>query len=779
VGIYGAVRDITERKQAEEALRASEERFRRLFENSLVGIYRTTPEGRVEMANPALVAMLGYRSFEELARVNLEAEGFHPEYPRARFKALLERDGRVRGLESAWTRADGTTLFVLESAVAVRDATGRIVAYEGVVEDITERRRAEQALAEQVRDWQATFDAAADAIILLDPQQRIKRANRTAKQWFGQPPAAMQGQPCHQAVHGLREPPPFCPFGAVREHGNRQVVVFPHGEHWLELTVDPVWGPDGAFAGAVHYFRDITERRAAEQALREARQFARAVLDALPSHLCVLDEQGKILFTNAAWDRFAADNFGLAGRVGAGVNYLAVCEQAAREGAEGAREMADAIRALLAGAREGFVLEYPCHSPDRERWFAARASRFVLDGPPRVVLTHTDITERRRLEAQLLQAQKMEAIGRLAGGVAHDFNNILAVLLLQTELLLQPPDLPARVREGLDQMRAATERAANLTRQLLLFSRKQVLQPRDLDLNQVVSGMAKMIRRVIGEDIHFELQPAAEPLPLRADPGMIEQVLLNLAVNARDAMPRGGRLVVQTGACEVDAETARRHPEARPGWHVWLRVEDTGCGIPPEVLPHIFEPFFTTKPAGKGTGLGLATVYSVTRQHQGWIEVETEVGRGTAFQVFLPGAPQPAAAPPEPASGKAAPGGNETILLVEDDPVLREATRAVLESRGYTVLVAEDGMQALQLWAAHAPRVALLLTDLVMPGGVTGQELARVLLHERPNLKVVYTSGYSAEWSGTEPHLGPNERFLPKPCPAEQLLVTLRRCLDG
>ncbi len=640
-----AIEDITERKRAEEALRASEERLRRLFENSPVGIYRTTPEGRVEMANPAMVALLGYRSFAELAQVNLEAAGFHPEYPRALFKALMERDGRVRELEGAWTRAEGSTVYVRESAVAIRDTTGRIVAYEGVVEDITERKRVEQALAEQARDWQTTFDASADAIILLDAQQRVKRANKTAERWFGQLGSALPGRACFEAVHGASAPPPFCPFNRVREGGTRETVEFQHGDRWLELTVDPIQGPDGEFAGTVHYFRDITERR--------------------------------------------------------------------------------------------------------------------------------------RLEAELLQAQKMEAIGRLAGGVAHDFNNILAVLLMQAELLLQPPDLPARVREGLEQMRTATERAANLTRQLLLFSRKQMMQPRDLDLNQVVNGMARMLRRVIGEDLIFELQTASEPLPLRADPGMIEQVLLNLVVNARDAMPRGGRLRVRTGSSELDGATAAAlHPEARPGRLVWLRVEDTGCGIPPEIMPHIFEPFFTTKEAGKGTGLGLATVYSVVRQHQGWVTVESQVGRGTTFQVFLPAAQLKAVVPVAAGSPGWAPGGRETILLVEDDRGLRESTRAVLTGRGYTVLVAEDGIQALQLWMEHGRRVALLLTDLVMPGGLNGKELGQMLTRERPDLRVVYMSGYSAEWSGTEVRLAPRERFLSKPCSPDQLLVTIRQCLD-
>ncbi len=395
-----------------------------------------------------------------------------------------------------------------------------------------------------------------------------------------------------------------------------------------------------------------------------------------------------------------------------------------------------------------------------------------------MVITHTDITERRRLEAQLRQAQKMEAIGRLAGGVAHDFNNILAVVLLQSELLARTATAPS-VRDGLHQIRAAAERAANLTRQLLLFSRQQVLQPRDVDLNQVVEDLLKMLRRIIGEDIKLEWLPAPESLPLRADPGMIEQVLLNLAVNARDAMPRGGRLRVQTGTCTVDEAAAHFNPEARPGRHARLRVEDTGSGIPPEGLPHIFEPFFTTKEAGKGTGLGLATVYGVVQQHRGWVTVDSTPGQGTTFQVFLPLAARSAAAPASSAPVPTAVGGHECLLLVEDDAALREATCQMLEGHGYRVLAAADGLQALALWKDHGRQVALVLTDLVMPGGVSGQDLVQRLRADRPDLKVVYTSGYSEAWRGQEIRLQPGERFVSKPCPIAQLLQTLRACLDG
>ena len=396
-----------------------------------------------------------------------------------------------------------------------------------------------------------------------------------------------------------------------------------------------------------------------------------------------------------------------------------------------------------------------------------------------IVLNSRDISEQRRLEEQLRQSQKLEAIGQLAGGVAHDFNNILAVILMQSELITKRGGLPEPAREGIQQIRAAAERAANFTRQLLLFSRRQVMQPRDLDLNEVVTNLAKMLRRIIGEDVHLELHLHPAPLMTRADAGMLEQVLLNLAVNARDAMPEGGRLIIETTTREFTAEEAAALPDAQPGRYVGLRVSDTGCGIPPEILPRIFEPFFTTKEPGKGTGLGLATVFGIVKQHGGCLQVASEPGRGTTFEVFLPALAETAAAASATASRPAPRGGTETLLLVEDDSEVRALTRATLERHGYRVLEAPDGLAAIELWRQHCEAVALLLTDLVMPGGLNGRDLARRLRADRPQLKVIYTSGYSAELAGRELNPGPGEAFLQKPSAPELLLETVRRCLDA
>ncbi len=389
-----------------------------------------------------------------------------------------------------------------------------------------------------------------------------------------------------------------------------------------------------------------------------------------------------------------------------------------------------------------------------------------------------DVTERKLLESQLRQSQKMEAIGQLAGGVAHDFNNILAAIIMQAELSATNADVPAEVQEGLQGIRAAAERAADLTRQLLLFGRRQVLQSRDLDLNETVTGLVRMLERLIGEDVSLQLRLHGQPLITHADPGMLDQVLLNLAVNARDAMPQGGDLNIDTSEQLVDDLSARRLGDIEPGRYVCLTVTDNGNGIAPEVVSRIYEPFFTTKEPGKGTGLGLATVFGITKQHRGWIDVHSQVGQGTTFRVFLPAASASAPQPAErPVSGQPR-GGTEVILLVEDNPQVRDITRRTLERQGYRVLEAADGLQAIRIYRQHQAQIALLLTDMVMPAGINGLELGRHLRSQSASLRVIYSSGYAGNLGGERLELLEGEMFLQKPFASHQLLDTVRQLLD-
>jgi nitrogen-specific signal transduction histidine kinase/ActR/RegA family two-component response regulator len=384
-------------------------------------------------------------------------------------------------------------------------------------------------------------------------------------------------------------------------------------------------------------------------------------------------------------------------------------------------------------------------------------------------------------QEQLRQSQKLEAIGQLAGGVAHDFNNLLTVIRGNTELvLMNPAQLPALAVDCLQQSVAAADRAAKLTRQLLAFSRKQVMQSHPLNLSEVVSSTSKMLRRIIGE--HIQLQCSFSPnLPLvQADAGMLEQALINLAVNARDAMSRGGQLSISTGCVELNDATAREHEEGRAGRFVTLTVADTGTGIALADLPHIFEPFFTTKEIGKGTGLGLATVYGVVKQHQGWIEVSTSVGAGSCFTLFLPALASAISEANRNENSHLPRRGTEHVLLVEDEEAVRSLTKRLLVNFGYTIHEAASGKAALELYHTSRPKVDLLLTDIIMPGGVTGRELAEELRRENPEIKVIFTSGYSGDVLGNDTEFvrQTNSRFLEKPCPPQKLLETIREYLD-
>jgi two-component system, cell cycle sensor histidine kinase and response regulator CckA len=387
--------------------------------------------------------------------------------------------------------------------------------------------------------------------------------------------------------------------------------------------------------------------------------------------------------------------------------------------------------------------------------------------------------ERRKLEEQLRHSQKMDAIGHLAGGVAHDFNNILMVIQGYAQILTMRHALQGEEADCLNQIGLAANRAAKLTRQLLAFSRKQVMQFKAFDLNLEVSNLSKILHRVIGEDIDLSFSYSAAPAILHADPDMLDQVLMNLCVNARDAMPQGGALAIKTELVAVDLVNVGRHAQARLGRFICLSVKDTGCGIAPGNLSRIFEPFFTTKAAGHGTGLGLSIIYGIVNQHRGWTEVSSQLGVGTIFRIFLPCAEGLGSTVKDNSADRTLPGGTETILLVEDEEPVRCLARRLLKRLGYRVLEACSGAEALSLWTEHGTEVDLVLTDIVMPQGITGRELAVQLKARKPRLKVIYMSGYIPNHAGDCEPLLEGINFLQKPYDLFKLAHTVRENLDG
>jgi signal transduction histidine kinase len=433
------------------------------------------------------------------------------------------------------------------------------------------------------------------------------------------------------------------------------------------------------------------------------------------------------------------------------------------------------------------------------KWRLLQQSKIKLDDLEKIVGERTaqlqasnaqlqaEITERKEIEDKLrnsqqaaTQQERLAAVGQLSAGVAHDFNNILCIILGYSSMLLdKSEELGQKNADALRQIATAAQRASHLTRQLLTFSRKQVMQPQTLEFNEVIGNVSRMLQRLVGEDIAVQFHFSPKPVFIYADLGMIEQIVVNLVVNARDAMVRGGRLILSASAVEIDEDHPRDNPEARMGEFACLSVIDTGCGIAPELLGRIFEPFFTTKPVGKGTGLGLATVYGIVKQHDGWIEVSSQIGKGTTFNVFLPKSPKPASTQGDTTFHSAPRWGSEKILLVEDEAALRGLASKLLQKQGYQIVEAASGVEALDIWERHDGAFDLLLTDMVMPGGVTGRELAEKLVADKPALKVIFTSGYSTDMVGNNLVLEEEVNFLPKPYPPKALIQIVRVCLDG
>jgi two-component system, cell cycle sensor histidine kinase and response regulator CckA len=415
----------------------------------------------------------------------------------------------------------------------------------------------------------------------------------------------------------------------------------------------------------------------------------------------------------------------------------------------------------------------------QERFTLLSAEVIELGSEPYALISEHDISQRLQLEAQLRQAQKMQAIGHLAAGVAHDFRNILTVIQGHSNLRLLDRGLDSKVVASFEEITAAVERASKLTRQLLAFSRKQIIQLQAVDLNDLIKQLSSMLTRLIGENIDFKCNYAAGLPSIEADVCSVEQVVMNLVVNARDAMPHGGKLTIATCVVSIDDAYTVNNPEAAPGDFVCLQVTDTGCGMDDGTKQRLFEPFFTTKEVGKGTGMGLATSYGILKQHNGWIEVESAPQKGTAFRVFLP-ASKKAVAPAEKKTHLPGNfGGKETILVVEDEEPVRRFVSELLHEYGYEVRLASNGVEALKVWKDHSNTIDLLLTDVVMPEEISGVNLADRLKAEKQDLKVIYTSGYSMELLQEGFQSRPNVNFLPKPYHPIKLAETVRTCLDS
>ena len=517
-----------------------------------------------------------------------------------------------------------------------------------------------------------------------------------------------------------------------------------------EWSNTPIRDNEGKITGVSSLCEDITEKRKAAREIENLAAFPRYN----PNPVMQFSEEGDLVYCNESAELMA--------------NSL------------GKQKVHDILPPDVAKAVKE-CLENGGVQVKRDTKIDTKSISWAFFPIPAIRCVHcyaSDVTERLNLEQQLRQSQKMQSVGQLAAGVAHDFNNVLTIIQGHSELVAMGEKLSKSGADSMDQIRMASERAAKLTQQLLTFGRKQFMQMEMMDINEIIQQVTQMLRRVLGENVSLRSNLAAKLPAIEADATMMEQVIMNLSVNARDAMPGGGSLTIGTVPVMVSKAYVERNPEAREGTFVCLSVSDNGTGIEPDKISKLFEPFFTTKEVGKGTGLGLATVYGIVKQHQGWIEVESELGKGTVFKVFLPATAKAV----QVRNGKATPqnvrGGNETVLLVEDEAGVLSLARGVLKSYGYAVLEARSGVEALRIWAQYDTRIDLLLTDIVMPEGMSGLDLARKLRLEKRDLKVLYSSGYSIEVAGQDFGLTDGMALLKKPYQPSALALKVRECLD-
>jgi PAS domain S-box-containing protein len=759
-----------------DEIKESQIRFRSLVENSADVVAILSAGGTVEYVTPSVQRVLGYAPEKLIGQNTFSLT--HPQ-DAARIMEGLARvlrgidcdesvECQVRHIDGSWRTFEVRTSNLLDDP-----------SVQGIVvnaRDITDVRAAKLTQ----RRLNAFLEATPDFVAIFDPHGRALSINSAFRRTVGVDPdddlsSITVTDLFPRAVTDLllHEGIPT----AVRTGVWAGETLLQRGDG-TEVPISQVMLAHKSPGGAVEFLstlgRDITEQKQAEAALRHSEEHFRSLIENALDIITVLDADGVIRFESPSVRRV----LGYEANELLGRSYFDLVH----EGDAGR------AREVFASAVGGNGLTQPIETRLQHRdgsWRVLESvSESLLDDPAvaGVVVNSRDITERRETEdelhesrEQLLQSQKMEAVGRLAGGVAHDFNNLLTAIKGFTELLLLDFDQQDPRYPFAHEIQSAANRAASLTRQLLAFSRKQVLQPRVIDLNSSVADMEKMLRRLIGEDVELATERAPDLGQVKADPGQIEQILLNLVVNARDAMPSGGRLAIATWNATVTPEQAQRHGEAAPGDYAVLSVRDTGEGMSKEVQRRIFEPFFTTKEQGRGTGLGLSTVYGIVQQSGGFVEVDSDPGAGAHFRVYLPSV-QEALATPDAQPDTGPMEGTETVLLVEDEKAVRVLVRRVLDRLGYTVLEAEHGAQALDIMAARSEPVDLLLTDVIMPG-ISGRELADQLQRSHPGIKVLFMSGYTDEAISHHGVLVSGVAFLEKPFTPDILLRKVREVL--
>lgn len=758
----GILLDITERKRAEDALQERERRLHRVLQTTRDGFWVVDADGRLVEVNEAYCRMSGYSRPEllQLRTADLDADGVDGE-TEIGIRRVQESGAAV--FEAQHRRRDGTLFEVEISASRPEVGDGPLVCF---CRDITERKRTEREASANHLRLLSIFDSIDEPVYVADMQTyEVVYVNEAMRRVFGLP----EGRKCYDYLQAREAPCPFCTNDKLLgECAGRSYAWEFQNEingRWYRCIDKAIAWPDGR---TVRYEMalDITERKVAEGELRKFK----TIIDTVNYGAAITDLEGCIEYTN---DYFAHTHGFTVGELTG--RHLSVLHTDA--------QMPAVTKALATLFEEGSfdLLEVPHAHRDGTEFPMLMNGILMRDSagnPERLFVTATDLREHKRLEAQVQQAQKLESVGRLAGGVAHDLNNLLVPILGYGEMLLADLAPDSEFRAPLAAITQAGTRARDLVRQLLAFSRRQMLEFKPLDVNRVLHRFEELLRSTIREDIDIRILPGSSLPPAVGDVGQLEQVIMNLAINAQDAMPDGGTLTITTSVIDFDDQAAAALEGIEPGSYILLTVRDTGHGMDTETMEHAFEPFFTTKAEGEGTGLGLATVYGIVKQHGGSVRASSECDRGTTFEVYLPAAEQAPLPEETPGAAPTVARGPETVLLVDDHEQVRELAHTILTRYGYTVMVGKSGEDALALAEEHDGPLDLLLTDVVMPE-MSGKELYEALVGRYPGLRVIYMSGYTEDVIAHRGVMDEGVNFIQKPFAVQSLAAKVREVLDA
>jgi PAS domain S-box-containing protein len=777
---YVAVKeDITQRKAMEEQILREREFYRGSMKSARDAIHIVAADGTLRDWNDAFLQHLGYTADEARGLRVFDWDARWTSQELLLKLAALSTHGGI--LETIHKRKDGSLREVEISAVGIRVQGERHLCASA--RDITTRKREERRLIASENRYRTLVETSFDLIWEVDPEGRYTFISPGVEKLFGYAPEEVLGRSTFEFMRpdeAARVAGLMAEFGSTARpftHLEKKYLHRDGREVIVESSGQPFFGPDGELHGYRGNARDVTERRHAEALLRASEERFRVLVENAPGGVFLAEGPVFRYVNRTALRLFGTDSPELL--LGSNIlerihpDWHAIVKERMRAGMEQGMDAPPLEEIYLRLDGTPFPVE-------------VSAVQLSFHGHKSAVVFFVDISARKKAEeamqraaAAVREAQKMEAIGQLAGGVAHDFNNILTAITLQVSLLQQATGLDADGRGTLRELGDSAARAVTLTRQLLMFSRRSILQIRPLDLNHLVANLLKMLCRLLGENLDVRFLPGHNIPLVAGDPGTLEQVIVNLCVNARDAMASGGQLTLTTRLHELTETDCHGSSDRRPGRFAHLSVSDTGCGMDAATLEHIFEPFFTTKAPGVGTGLGLATVYGIVKQHQGWIEVESQPGAGTTFHVFLPTTSAAPAPPTEPAIEDEANGNGETLLLVEDDPSVRTTLVRVLNRAGYRTFEAVDAADALQKWEDRLDEIDLLVTDLIMPSQLTGMDLVRQLRRSKPGLPAIICSGHPIEGGRLGSTAHERVTFLPKPCSPQGLKRAVRLCLEA